>query len=107
VLGLSFSVKNFDTTILDQSFTSLTSADSYFTDHALNLGTFSGNTRLTLTFALNSSAANQGADFSYLLASGPLTVASVPEPEQFVLLLAGLGLMGLVSRRRSTRKENA
>jgi hypothetical protein len=30
----------------------------------------------------------------------PIEVAAVPEPETYALLLAGLGLLGAVSRRR-------
>ncbi len=31
-----------------------------------------------------------------------LAVTAVPEPEQYLMLLAGLGLMGAVARRRRT-----
>jgi len=32
--------------------------------------------------------------------NGSLTIAAVPEPETYAMLLAGLGLMGAVARRR-------
>lgn len=37
--------------------------------------------------------------------TGSLTVTAVPEPETFAMLLAGLGLMGAIARRRN--KANA
>lgn len=38
------------------------------------------------------------------LYSGAISVSAIPEPESFAMLLAGLGLMGAVVRRRSMRK---
>jgi hypothetical protein len=32
-----------------------------------------------------------------------LTVAAVPEPESYAMLLAGLGLVGAIARRRKTK----
>lgn len=40
------------------------------------------------------------------LYSGSISVTPVPEPEAYAMLLAGLGLMGAVVRRRSTRKTS-
>ncbi|WP_430962560.1 FxDxF family PEP-CTERM protein [Rhodoferax potami] len=39
-------------------------------------------------------------DFSRLAANGTVSVTAVPEPETYALLLAGLGLMGALARRR-------
>ena len=75
--------------------------------NGLNIfGTFSGN-NITASFS-NLAAGNYHIDFtgnatgalggSYLAA---VSVAAVPEPETFAMLLAGLGLMGTVARRRS------
>ena len=36
---------------------------------------------------------------------GTITVTAVPEPETYALLLAGLGLMGTIARRRSNKKD--
>ncbi len=38
--------------------------------------------------------------------NGAIQLAPVPEPETYAMLLAGLGLMGAVVRRRSTRKTS-
>ena len=40
------------------------------------------------------------------LYSGSIQVSPVPEPETYAMLLAGLGLMGAVVRRRSQRKNS-
>lgn len=49
---------------------------------------------LTLTFI----GTAYGSTGSY---SGDLTVTAVPEPETYSMLLAGLGLMGAIARRRN------
>jgi hypothetical protein len=36
---------------------------------------------------------------------GAITVTPVPEPESYAMLLAGLGLMGAIARRRSTKNK--
>lgn len=69
-----------------------------------------GWTHETLSFNVGSSGSytfsfldqNPGAN---LLHAGPrldnVTVASVPEPETYAMLLAGLGMVGFMARRRS------
>lgn len=39
----------------------------------------------------------------YIGADNSLTIAAVPEPESFAMLLAGLGLMGAIARRRNKK----
>lgn len=45
---------------------------------------------------------NAGTGASY---AGSIVAAAVPEPETYAMLLAGLGLMGAVARRRNKSKE--
>lgn len=44
-------------------------------------------------------AANRSYGFGATFAVAPM-VAPVPEPETYAMLLAGLGLMGVIARRR-------
>ena len=50
-----------------QTFTSLSAADTYFTDDPLALGTINGNARLTLTYTLTETGTG-GVAISYLVA---------------------------------------
>jgi hypothetical protein len=61
--------------------------------------TFAGLTSTTMPpFVLTlTGVAAVGAKYS-----GELTVTPVPEPQTYALMLAGLGALGFVSRRRSS-----
>lgn len=48
-------------------------------------------------------AAGTRLDTSHLYQNGTISVAAVPEPETYAMLLAGLGLMGAMVRRRQTK----
>ena len=39
------------------------------------------------------------------LYNGSITVAAVPEPESYAMLLAGLGVMGAIAVRRNKSKK--
>jgi hypothetical protein len=63
------------------------------------------------TFTLNFTPGSDGSySFSYLNEGGDnfgalldnVSVSAIPEPESYVMLLAGLGLMGFLARRRKT-----
>ena len=43
---------------------------------------------------------HSGWTYNLVLSSPPTLAAAVPEPESVAMLLAGLGLLGMVSRRR-------
>lgn len=56
----------------------------------------------TLVFGIFASGAGSGSlDVNY-----NLSVSAVPEPESYAMLLAGLGLMGAVIRRRGVNRNN-
>ncbi len=59
--------------------------------------TFAKASSVTLSFA------NTGGDNVGLILDNVNIVSSVPEPESFAMLLAGLGLMGFVAKRKSLR----
>lgn len=69
-------------------------------------GLFFG-TALSVRFDLNGSDGNfQGFDnvtFGSAVALEPPSVAAIPEPETYALMLAGLGLVGFMARRRKAQ----
>jgi len=56
---------------------------------------------LQIGFALTESS--QGVQFAVASGFRNVTVTPAPEPESWAMLLAGLGLMGTIARRRSVR----
>jgi hypothetical protein len=62
----------------------------------ISLGAF--NLTSTAPFTLTLSGTTSGAPLAAY--SGHITVTPVPEPETYGMLLGGLGLLGLVARRR-------
>ena len=101
------------------SFSTLASAESFFSDHSLSLGSFaSGNQSVSLEYSLTYNAgtrATAGAGFGFTydlaelapasLAFAPSSVAT-PEASTWVMMLIGLAGLGWVGSRRS-RKANA
>lgn len=76
--------------------------------NAWNITNFSANTRqfsfgyLDVTgsapLTLSLSGTNQSLSSTY---AGSISVTAVPEPESYAMLLAGLGVMGAIARRRN------
>jgi hypothetical protein len=61
-----------------------------------------GNLRRATT--LDDPNTNWNGDFG---TGGGAIVPGIPEPETYAMLLAGLGLLGLVARRRTRRQDRA
>jgi hypothetical protein len=74
--SLTFTVTDGTTSLLTKTFTSLSAAQTYFTDDPVSLGDITGAVDLKLTYTLTAAAA-QGAGISYLIADAPVTAASV------------------------------
>lgn len=72
--------------------------------HDLNFtGSLANGATTTAKFNLSLSDPGAGNTTSLTLMQNPsVSVSPVPEPETYAMLMAGLGLMGLVVRRRNT-----
>jgi hypothetical protein len=64
--------------------------------------TFSAPTQLALKFSAKGASDSYGGSLDNV--SLTRMAAPVPEPESYAMLLAGLGLMGAIARRRQQRK---
>jgi hypothetical protein len=68
----------------------------------LNVGTLSGH-NFTLSLLAADCSYGGHAGYVYLDGFGATIPTAVPEPETYTLMLAGLGLMGAVARRRTNK----
>ena len=62
------------------------------------------NTKYTLRIEGDTKASLPGGYGIVTIAAGKAEILPVPEPESYAMLLAGLGLMGTIARRRSKSK---
>jgi hypothetical protein len=90
--SFSFSVINGGVSLYSASFTTLAQANAVFNGHVMDLGVVGTNgLDLLLTFTLESGIYG----FSYLIGQGGApTLAPVPEPGSWMLLMLGLAVLG-------------
>jgi opacity protein-like surface antigen len=114
VTGLTANFSDLKLTFFDANNTLIGTAKSE------NIGVKSGATNLKATFSDSKVAWNLGAGTTYkFVVSGTSKVAgsslavnglyfsniaAVPEPETYAMLLAGLGLMGAIAKRRKAKQ---
>ncbi|HEV7814480.1 MAG TPA: hypothetical protein VGP06_05180 [Janthinobacterium sp.] len=96
---IDLSIDNFGTLLYAHSFTSVSDLQQFFDDRVLDLGIL-GVSALDLT--VTTRMPNGRLSFSYLLGAGD-AVAAVPEADSWLLLLPGLALVVLLSRRKRGR----
>jgi hypothetical protein len=104
--GTGFDELTFEVTVdgsvavLDR-FTSLGSADAFFTNNKLYLGAFdAGNQTVDLLYSLTASEVGAGFGFTYF-ASG------VPEPSTWAMTLLGFAGLGYMGYRRARAGRDA
>ena len=99
LITIGSGLQNIDFLTADLNGTPLTLSPNGFIETG-SLGDFNFTGPLVLTVTGHSAAAG-GTFASY---SGTMNVSAIPEPETYAMLLAGLGLIGFMARRR---KESA
>ena len=83
--------------MFDETFTSLSSAETFFRDAIFDLGAYSGQD-VTFGYALTADGAG---GFGFDLAAG----GAVPEASTWAMLLIGFGGLGVAGWRRGRRKN--
>jgi hypothetical protein len=88
------------TPLIDQTFTSLATAQAYFADNVINLGSIgTGPQGLNFAFNLNSSSNGNAFNVAFLVAD----VGVVPEPSTSALV--GVGVLALIALQRRCRSR--
>jgi hypothetical protein len=106
--GIGFGLLDFSVTVgkvnHSYSFSSLSSAESFFKAHVLDLGTLAGSQSIQLAYSLDyadASAKAGGFGFGYRLVDGPS--AAIPDPSTWTMMLIGFTGLAWVGRRASRR----
>jgi hypothetical protein len=90
--------------LLDQSFDNLASANAFFTNHLINLGSFSeGITDIDLILNETMSS-TQGFGFTYAFTAAGFASA-VPEPSTWAMMLIGFAGLGFAFRRSAGKRS--
>jgi hypothetical protein len=77
--SLALTVTNGSTTLLSKTFSTLSAAQSYFTDDPISLGTLTGNLNLTVTTKLTATGSN-GVATDFLIGSAAAGGAAAAQP---------------------------
>jgi hypothetical protein len=106
--GIGFGLLDFSVAVgkvnHSYSFSSLSSAESFFKAHVLDLGTLAGSQSIQLAYSLDyadASAKAGGFGFGYRLVDGPS--AAIPEPSTWTMMFIGFTGLAWVGRRASRR----
>jgi PEP-CTERM motif len=97
--SLTFTLKEDSVAVLTKTFTSVSAANTYFTDDLVNLGPWTSGSTLDVLASLSVTAAGSGNGYgiNYMVGVDPpvgnAPRAPVPEPATFSVF--GLGLLGL------------
>jgi PEP-CTERM motif len=104
--GIGFGLLDFSVTVgkvnHSYSFSSLSSAESFFKAHVLDLGTLAGSQSIQLAYSLDyADASAKAGGFGYRLVDGPS--AAIPEPSTWTMMFIGFTGLAWVGRRASRR----
>jgi hypothetical protein len=86
--------------VVDEIFTSLATADAFFADDVINLGSVSGATEIKFAYDL---VAGGSGGYGMDLAFG----GAVPEPSTWATMLIGFGGLGYAGLRRASKGRSA
>jgi hypothetical protein len=100
--GLDDGVINFDQNLTGSFVLGLKQGNG-FSLYLFNASTVAGGIG-SIIYDTNGVKTNSGNDLSHAGFFGTPNIAPVPEPETYGMLLAGLGLIGVVARRRKAKQ---
>ena len=90
---------NADNNVFDYTFSFLADAETFFSDHALDLGAINaGGQYIDLSFSLAASLSGNGSGFGF---DYDLAFHAVPEPSTWAMMLLGFAGLGYAGYRRA------